>query len=280
MEKQAEKIIDFRVRPPYRSFKTSKLFTRKPRSEEKWGLPTDPSIIEESMELFIREMDAAHVVKALVPPRRAFGIDNADLVALMQAYPERFIGCPCLDPNLDLSVALKELDDYVINGPCTAIMMEPGKCTEPIYSNDERIYPIYEKCQKEGITVLLSHGGFIPPDMSYNNPMHIDQIAKDFPDLRLVVCHAGWPFAAQMVHVAFSRPNIYIMPDMYMVNCAASEDYIKAANYMISDKLIFGSAYPIMSFQPSIDYIKANVRPEVHQKIFYDNAMRALGLVK
>ena len=123
-------IIDFRVRPPYKSIKESLLYTRKPRSEEKWGLKTSQSIIEESMELFLQEMDEANITKAVVPLRRAFGHKNEDLLSLMEEYPGRFIGSPCIDPNLDITVSLQEIQDYVINGPCSVIMMEPGKCKD------------------------------------------------------------------------------------------------------------------------------------------------------
>ena len=270
-------IIDFRVRPPYKSIKESLLYTRKPRSEEKWGLKTSRSIIEESMDLFIEEMDEAGITKAVVPLRRAFGHKNEDLLSLMEEYPGRFIGSPCIDPNLDLAVSLKEIQDYVIDGPCSVIMMEPGKCKEPMHANDKRIWPIYEKCQEHGIPVLLSFGGFIPPALGYNNPLEIEEIATAFPDLTIVVCHAAWPYVQEIIHVAFFQKNVYLVPDMYMVNCAGAQDYIAAANYMLQDKIILGSAYPILSMKENVAYVKSKVRPEVWEKISYKNAAKVLG---
>ena len=156
--------------------------------------------------------------------------------------------------------------------------MEPGKCKEPMHANDKRIWPIYELCQKENIPVLLSFGGFIPPALGYNEPYEIEEIAVAFPDLKLVVCHAGWPFVQEMIHVAFFRKNVYLVPDMYMVNCAGAQDYIAAANYMLQDKIILGSAYPILSMKENAEYVKSHVRPEVWEKISYKNAANVLGL--
>lgn len=271
-------IIDFRVRPPYGSIKESLLYTRKPRSEEKWGLKTSPSIIEESMELFIEEMDEAGITQAVVPLRRAFGHKNEDLVQLLAEYPGRFIGSPCIDPYLPIEMSLAEIRAYVLEGPCHAIMMEPAKCQEPMHANDKRIWSIYEFCQANNIPVLLSFGGFIPPALGYNNPLEIEEIAIAFPALKLIVCHAGWPFVQEMVHVAYYRKNVYLVPDMYMVNCAGAQDYIAAANYMLQDKIMLGSAYPILSMKENVVYVKSKVRPEVWEKIAYQNAAEVLGL--
>jgi len=271
-------MIDFRVRPPYKSIKESLLYSRKPRSEETWGLPTAQSIIDEDMNLFLQEMDEAGITKAVVPLRRAFGHKNEDLISLLEEYPGRFIGSPCIDPNNPIEISLQEIQEYVVDGPCSVIMMEPGKCAEPMHANDKRIWPIYEKCQKENIPVLLSFGGFIPPQLSYNNPLEIEEIAIAFPNLKLVVCHAAWPFVQEIIYVAKARANVYLVPDMYMVNCAGAQDYINAANYMLQDKLILGSAYPILPLGPNVDYVKSNVRPEVWEKISYKNAAKVLGL--
>ncbi len=230
------------------------------------------------MPLFIEEMDEAGITKAVVPLRRAFGHKNEDLLSLLAEYPGRFIGAPCLDPYLPLAKSLEELQEYVLEGPCSVIMMEPGKCQEPMQANDRRIWPIYERCQEKQIPVLLSFGGFIPPALNYNEPYRIEEIAVAFPDLKLVVCHAGWPFVQEMIHVAYFRKNVYLVPDMYMVNCAGAQDYIAAANYMLQDKIILGSAYPILSMKENVAYVRSKVRAEVWSKISYQNAARVLGL--
>lgn len=271
-------IIDFRVRPPYGSIKESLLYTRQPRSEESWGLKTSRSIILESMPLFIEEMDEAGITRAVVPLRRAFGHKNEDLLSLMQEYPGRFIGSPCIDPNLAIQTSLQEIEDYVLEGPCSVIMMEPGKCKKPMQANDRRIWPIYEMCQENHIPVLLSFGGFIPPSLTYNEPYRIEEIAVAFPELKLVVCHAGWPFVQEMIHVAYFRKNVYLVPDMYMVNCAGAQDYIAAANYMLKDKILLGSAYPILSMKENVEYVRSKIRPEVWEKISYKNAATVLGI--
>ena len=126
--------------------------------------------------------------------------------------------------------------------------------------------------------MLLSFGGFIPPALNYNEPYRIEEIAVAFPDLKLVVCHAGWPFVQEMIHVAYFRKNVYLVPEMYMVNCAGAQDYIAAANYMLQDKIILGSAYPILSMKENVAYVRSKVRAEVWSKISYQNAARVLGL--
>lgn len=271
------KIIDFRIRPPYRSIKESLLYSRKPRSEENWGLNTAPSVLNESMEMLLHEMDQANITKAVVPLRRAFNMQNDDLVLLSNEYPNRFIGCPCLDPS-NVNISLNEIEQYIISGIFNMIMMEPGKCSPPMKSDDKSIYPIYDICQKNNVPVLLSHGGFIPPDKKYNDTSSIHRIAEDFPNLKLVVCHAAWPYINEIIFEVKTHKNVYLVPDMYMVNSPGDNDYITAANYLLQDKMIFASAYPLLPLEETINFLKKKLRNEVWEKFFYSNAAKVLNL--
>lgn len=277
-------IIDIRVRPPFKSIKEHYLFNtaRRKSFASRFGLGISPSIEEKSMDLFIQEMDEAGITKAIVPMRKYAaegleGMDNNDLNALLATYPDRFIGFAGIDP-LDGVAALAEIQQFVVEGKCSGILLEPGYCQEPLYLSDKRMYLIYEFCQMHHIPILMSFGGFVAPNSDYNRPTLVNQVAGDFPDLRITLAHGGWPFAQEMCHIAFNWKNIYISPDIYAINVPGSQDYLAAANYFVPEKMIFGSAYPVLSMQDTVDYYRAHLLPEHFEQVMYQNAQRFLGI--
>ena len=277
-------IIDIRNRPPFKSIKDHYLFTKERRVSfaNRFGLGLSSSIEEKSMDLYLQEMDQCGISKAVVPMRKCTaggpnGMDNQDLVELLAQYPDRFIGFAGIDP-LDGLEALAEIQKFVVEGACHGIIMEPGYCKEPLYITDERIYPIYELCQNENIPVLLSFGGFVAPDSDYNRPQLINQLAKEFPKLRMTMAHGGWPFAQEMCHIAFNWENVYISPDIYAVNVPGYQDFLAAANYFVPEKVIFGSAYPVLTMKDTVDFYLRHIKEEYQERIMYQNALRFLGM--
>lgn len=138
---------------------------------------------------------------------------------------------------------------------------------------------IYEKCEENSIPILLSYGGLIGKDFSYCDPIHIAHVVKDFPMLKVLLCHAAWPFAREAVHLAFKNENVYLQPDMYSMNVVGGEDYLIAANSMLKEQIVFASAYPIFAPKDIAErYIQWGLQPEVLQNVLHDNALRFLNM--
>lgn len=276
------KVIDIRVRPPFRSFSNAPFFDVDNFLEAfnaNYGMTVSQSVREKSMELCIKEMDEVGIELAVVPLRKSWGIDNDDLKALQEAYPGRFMGFAGIELSKGIEASLNEIDKSVTNGSCKGIAMEPGLDTFAYFVDDPRVYPIYEKCQAENIIIFFTWGGLLAPDMRYYDPHRIDYVARDFPNLKIVLCHAGWPFASEICSVAINRPNVYLGIDLYIVNAPGGQDYITAANYRLKDKILFGSAYPFMGFKEGVEYYKnCGFREEVLPNVMYHNAARLLGL--
>lgn len=278
-------IIDFRLRPPARGFLKLSIFRdvqRSARMSRSFGMEQAPSTTHRSPELLLREMDAAGITCGVVPGRRAYefmgGVDNEDICAILRDYPGRFIGVAGIDPS-DKALALDEIDRFVVNGPLKGVGMEPGLLPTPMYPNDRRIYPIYEKCEQAGIPLLLMGGGGNGPDASYSLPAVVDQIAADFPKLTIINTHGGYPWVTEILFVAYRRPNLYICPDMYLFNQPGWQDYVTAANFALQDRFLFGTAYPFIPLEAGVEHFKnLPFKPEVLPKVLYKNAIRALKL--
>ncbi len=270
------KAIDWRFRPPYRSFEGSILY------EKYKGNPTAPKAVREfSMPALIEEMDEAGIGLGVVTMR--VGNDNDDIARIKEEYPGRFKGLAHINP-CDGKKALEDIDRYVHNGAADGIIVEPGQffIEEPMPADDERLYPIYEKCEKENILVTITFGGLFCAKLENYNPIFIDRIAVDFPKLKIVIDHGGWPYVTEICHVGYQRKNVTICPDYYLFDFNPGYDqYVLAANNLLQDQIIFSSCYPSKSMKFAVDNAKrVGFTPEVYEKVMYKNAAKLLGLDK
>ena len=110
-------------------------------------------------------------------------------------------------------------------------------------------------------------------------PNIIDQVASDFPQLKIVIGHGGWPWVAGICCVACNHLNVYISPDLYGINSPGYQDYITAANFRLQDKIIFGSAYPCVPLKDAVEfYSNCGIKKSVLPKIMYYNAATLLEI--
>lgn len=78
------------------------------------------------------------------------------------------------------------------------------------------------------------------------------QIAAEFPRLQTVAAHGCWPWVTEILGVAYRRPNLYVSPDMYLVNMPGALDYVRATNYYLEDRFLFASAYPALPLKGAV----------------------------
>lgn len=286
-------IIDMRCRPPFMGFLDPLLCDLYIEGNitdfsKRFGMTPGRAVATRSMKTFIKEMDEAGVDKAVVPIRYTPGglatdtsedlhMDNDDLLKLVEEYGDRVIPVAGMNLN-DISVALSDLQKYVLDGPCLGVAMEPGFNTEPMFADDERIFPIYEACEKNNIPIMISFGGMTAPNYEYFRPITIQNVASTFPKLKMSLGHAAWPWVNEICHVAFRCENVYISPDIYMMNVPGSEGYMAACNQWIPEKVLYGSAYPLINMKSAVDFHRSVVKEEYINGILGGNAMRFWGL--
>lgn len=276
-------VIDFRLRPPTSGFLRMALYTeveRRDRTTRIHGFEPAPSAREKSMTLLLQEMDEAGITLGVVIGRNSgrYGtISNDEVAQIVTRHPTRFVGAASIDPTnrrqaaADITTAIK--------AGFRAINIEPGAYPHPLMIDDRRLYPIYAQCEDAGIPVIIMAGGSAGPDLSYTVPVHLDRVAADFPDLKIVVSHGGWPWVHQMLHLAFRRPNIYLSPDQYLANMPGMVDYVKAADSFLADRFLYASSYPFTPVKQYAAWFKSlPFRPESLEKLLYRNAATLLQL--
>ncbi|PVE49611.1 4-hydroxyphenyl-beta-ketoacyl-CoA hydrolase [Pararhodobacter aggregans] len=155
------------------------------------------------------------------------------------------------------------------------------------YPNDRMAYDLYEAIQDEGAIALFHTGqtgvgsgmrGGMGMRLKFSNPMYLDDVAVDFPDLKIILAHPSFPWQEEALSVATHKPNVYIdlsgwspkyFPPILM----------QYANTMLRKKMLFGSDWPAITPDRWLaDFEKADFRDEVRPLILKENAKRLLNL--
>ena len=262
-------IIDMRVRPPFGSFlKDLKLYDPDglKMSADLFKYNPSAAALNRNMDLFIQEMDDAGVDKAVLPVRATSNGKNEVIAELLKLYPERFIGMAGINPLDDIMVSLNTIDEYVVNGGFIGINIEPGFTPAPyaknaLHCNDRIIYPVYAKCEAANVPVLLSFGGLCHESLSNFRPEDLDNMLSDFPKLKVIISHGGFPHIPQVFWIAQRRGNLWIGADVYAFAGGGSQ-YIEAAKYFCQNRICFGSAYPVLSMPKAVELYKGFNMPE------------------
>ncbi|MDP3078854.1 amidohydrolase family protein, partial [Bradyrhizobium sp.] len=147
--------------------------------------------------------------------------------------------------------------------------------------------PLYEAIQETGKPALFHTGqtgvgsgmraGF-RIKLEYSNPMYMDDVAADFPDLRIILAHPSFPWQEEALSVATHKPNVYIDLSGW------SPKYfppilVRYINSILQDKMLFGSDWPVITPDRWMaDFARLDIRDEIRPKVLKANARKLLGI--
>lgn len=282
-------IIDFRVRPPFKSFSNLTIFGSRldvPNRPGGWVGPMAESVKSRSLPRFLEELSAAGVRHAVIwgraVPNQAASTESEDVAELVAAHPALFSGFGgiAIPEKGNSGQAVREVEKALVALKLKGITLEPGFAMSPTRgADDPDLYPIYERCQELGgilgLTISVRAGG----DIRFSNPEAVDRVAGLFPRLRMVVGHSFWPWVAQACGVAYRRSNVYLLPDFYGLGCPGHRQWVEAANSLLPDQILFASAYPLAAVGPMVEGYKAlPFRQDALERVMYRNAGALLNL--
>lgn len=282
-------IVDMRFRPPIPewvngpTFRTAMWYPRNTTT-----MLGASSAWEESMDLLFDEMDEAGVTWGVIMGRAASGdlggVGNESIIRAVETWADRFVAFLGVDlENIDASLA--EARELTGHPGIKGLSIEPGSSATPRLADDHALEPIYEACLELGIPVSISLSGLLSAlaghDITWSSPVPLQRLAMRHPELKIVVSHACWPYAHEMVAIALFCKNIYVSPDLYVAtaNMPGRQAYVDAANLYLSERTLFGTAYPTRPHLEAVrDFRDMGWRPEIVDRILYDNAAELLGL--
>jgi predicted TIM-barrel fold metal-dependent hydrolase len=155
------------------------------------------------------------------------------------------------------------------------------------FPNDRMAYPLYEAIAEEGAIALFHTGqtgvgsgmrGGMGMRLKYSNPMHIDDVAVDFPDMPIIMAHPAFPWQEEALAVCQHKPNVWIDLSGWSPKYFP-EILVRYANTLLRDKMLFGSDWPAITPDRWLaDFGKSAFRDEVRPLILKENARRLLSL--
>ena len=116
--------------------------------------------------------------------------------------------------------------------------------------------------------------------LKYSNPIPLDDVAADFPEMKIVIAHPSWPWQDEALSVCMHKQNVYIDLSGWSPKYFPPQ-LVQYANTQLKRRMLFGSDFPLIEPDRWIrDFRDAGFKPEVHELILKDNAIELLGLTR
>lgn len=284
-------VVDFNLRPPLDEFVGEyKCLPKDLENYEKIypNYKKMHDIVNISMDEFFAGMDRAGIDIAFCSSldcESANGVKKitGEFVAdLCKKYP-RYKGLCGVNPTKGHE-AVEELEHCIKDLGLLGAQFFPFEYR--MTATDPRMYPFYEKCVELDVPVCLHSSMSFAKEISMysGHPRNLDQVACDFPELKIVAMNPGFPWVAELVAVAWRHPNFYIATSAvrakyFGVPNSGYDILLHYANSVLKDKMIYASSWPILPYERNIQEMRElPVKPEVLEKWLGGNVKKLFNL--
>lgn len=152
--------------------------------------------------------------------------------------------------------------------------------------DDRSLYPFYAAASEDHLVVFVHTGVNYTAHRPIRNdhPLQLDQVACDFPDLRLVACHGGWPFVPEMVAVARKHPQVFLdfggLAPKYVGRAGSGWDPLFGVmNSLLRDQILFATDWPVFPMDRAIrEWQSLGLRDDTVDRLLRGNAVDLLGI--
>ena len=210
-------------------------------------------------------------------------VRNEEIAEVAAANPDVLIPFASVDPHKPGAVeeAKRLIRDHGVRG----FKFHPN--IQAFFPDDRSVYPLYEAIAEAGLPALFhtGHSGIgtgLPGGggvrLKYSNPMHLDDVAADFPELTIVMAHPSFPWQDEAISIALHKQQVYIDLSGWSPKYF-SPNLISYANTLLRDRVLFGSDFPLITPDRWLaDFAEADFKDEVRPLILKENAVKMLGL--
>ncbi len=210
-------------------------------------------------------------------------LGNQEVLEAARENPDVLIPFGSIDPHQG-KLAIREVTELIAAG-VRGFKFHPN--TQAFWPNDRDHYQLYEPIAEAGLICLFHSGttgiGAGMPGgggvrLKYSNPMLVDDVAADFPNLKIILAHPSFPWQDEALAVAVHKPNVYIDLSGWSPKYFP-ENLIRYTNSQLRHKMLFGSDYPLITPDRWLaDFEKLPIKDEVRPLVLKENAARLLGL--
>ncbi|MCP4756243.1 MAG: amidohydrolase [Proteobacteria bacterium] len=204
-------------------------------------------------------------------------ITNEEVAAAVKAHPDRFVGVASVNLYRPME-AVRELRRWVRESGFKGLRIVQWLWNLP--PTDRRYYPLFAECVELNVPVCLQvgHTGPLCPSEPGRPIPYIDEVAIDFPELKMVCGHIGYPWTTEMIAVATKHRNVYIDTSAYTAKRFPPE----LVTYMKTNgrkKVLFGTNYPMITSERCLENLDdLGLEDEGKALFLYENARRVFEL--
>jgi len=211
-------------------------------------------------------------------------IANEEVAEVAAEHSDVLIPFASIDPakgKMGAREARRLIEDYGVCG----FKFHPSQ--QGFYPNDRKVYVLYEEIAAAKLPALFHTGqtgvgagipGGLGVRLKYSNPMYVDDVAVDFPDMPIILAHPSFPWQDEALAVATHKPTVYIDLSGWSPKYFPAS-LVQYTNTLLKDRMLFGSDYPVITPERWIaDFEKLPIKPEVRPLVMKENAARLLGL--
>ncbi|WP_152185070.1 amidohydrolase family protein [Segeticoccus rhizosphaerae] len=211
-------------------------------------------------------------------------ISNEEVAAGAARHPDVLIPFGSIDPAKGAD-GVAELERLVADHGVRGLKFHPS--LQEFAPNDGTAYPLFEALAARGLPAIfhtgqtgigagMPGGGGIK--LRFSDPMLLDDVAADFPELTIIMAHPSVPWQSEAISVATHKPNVAIDLSGWSPKYFPQE-LVRAINGPLRSKVLFGSDYPVIDPDRWLaDFDKLEIKPEVKPKVLKENAIRVLRL--
>jgi len=211
-------------------------------------------------------------------------VTNEEIADLSKEHADVIIPFGSVDPHAGRA-AVKSAERLVAEHGVRGFKFHPN--TQAFFPNDRDFYPLYAAIEELQVPVLFHSGhtgvgagvrGGGGTRLKYSNPMFVDDVAVDFPDLPIILAHPSFPWQDEALSVCLHKPTVYIDLSGWSPKYFPPS-LVQYANTLLRHKMLFGSDYPVLTPDRWLaDFEKTEIRDEVRPLILKENAMKLFGL--
>jgi len=237
---------------------------------------------------YLRKMDAAHIDRSLLIAvrmgdlriRGSVEITYERVRDICADHPARFSGLAGIDPTRGVQ-GLRELDRAVKEYGFVGAHYYPHWFG--IAPDAALMYPYYARCCELDIPIMMQMGNCLIYQRDRRlptiaQPIMLDRVAIDFPDLKLIGIHLGYPWTDEMIAMAWKHPNIHMAGDAYAPKHWPASA-VKFADSYGQDKFLFGTDWPVIDPERAVrEMDDLGLRPAARRKVMRDNALKLFKL--
>lgn len=247
-------------------------------SLKRWSRNTIPDSV--TLEMTVAAMDQAGVSKGLIAawhgPTGEL-ISNEEVAGFVNRYPERFVGIASANLYKPME-AVRELRHYVKNHNFKGLRVVPWLWSLP--PDDRRYYPLYAECVELDIPFCtqIGHTGPLLPSEPGRPIPYLENVALEFPELKIIGGHLGAPWVSEVVSMAHKFPNFYIDTSAYKAS-RFPPDFVHFLKNGGARKVMFGSNFPMITAADCLAELASLGLTDADTEAFLSgNAKKVFGL--